>query len=279
MRYSESPGAPSVPPGFADRVCHSSLYLGIQRITGADDPSASKVKHEGFSLALHLDDPAEADRIFGELAVDGQVQVPIEETFWAARYGMLTDCFGVPWMISSGRGNGLGSEVDEIRRERHLCLMCPENRMVRADVYVWGIRKGCRHGANDCGRPPGLCASTQFTATNWNAEATTDSQSSIRAKSPLKLQERRIKSLPATEPDGARTDSPSASDKQKLSLPANIAASQVKRLRQYAHVHHHHAFLVFCDFYARAAKEFADNWQRVQHRNRPRRVTQRRMLH
>ena len=103
MRYSESPQAVDVPPGFSDRVYHSSLEIGNQRITGADNPSGSKVKHEGFSLALRLDDPAEADRIFGELAVDGQVQVPIQETFWAARFGMVTDCFGIPWMIDCGK--------------------------------------------------------------------------------------------------------------------------------------------------------------------------------
>ncbi len=50
-----------------------------------------------------MNDPAEADRVFNALAENGAVQMPIQETFWAVRFGMVTDRFGIPWMINCGK--------------------------------------------------------------------------------------------------------------------------------------------------------------------------------
>jgi PhnB protein len=55
---------------------------------------------QGVSVALNTDDPAEADRVFTALAAGGTVAMPIQETFWARRFGMLTDRFGTSWMIN-----------------------------------------------------------------------------------------------------------------------------------------------------------------------------------
>jgi PhnB protein len=52
------------------------------------------------TLSLASDKAAEADRIFAALAKDGTVRMPIQETFWATRFGMLVDRFGTPWMIN-----------------------------------------------------------------------------------------------------------------------------------------------------------------------------------
>jgi PhnB protein len=54
----------------------------------------------GFAVALHVDEPAEAERVFAALADQGTVRLPIQETFWARRFGMLTDRFGIPWMVN-----------------------------------------------------------------------------------------------------------------------------------------------------------------------------------
>jgi PhnB protein len=54
-------------------------------------------------VTLGLDDPAEAGRIFDALAEDGTVQMPMQETFWAERFGMLVDRFGIPWMVNCGK--------------------------------------------------------------------------------------------------------------------------------------------------------------------------------
>ncbi|HET7033376.1 MAG TPA: VOC family protein, partial [Casimicrobiaceae bacterium] len=55
----------------------------------------------GFSVALHVKTPAEADRLFNALADKGEIRMPIGETFWSPRFGMLVDRFGIPWMINT----------------------------------------------------------------------------------------------------------------------------------------------------------------------------------
>jgi PhnB protein len=74
-------------------------------LTGADVPPESYQKPQGFSVLLNIGAQAEADadRIFKALAENGAVQMPIQETFWALRFGMLVDQFGTPWMINCGK--------------------------------------------------------------------------------------------------------------------------------------------------------------------------------
>ena len=67
---------------------------------GADVPPGRYQKPEGFSVAIGLKDVAKAERIFKSLSEGANVQMPIQETFWAVRFGMLTDKFGIPWMIN-----------------------------------------------------------------------------------------------------------------------------------------------------------------------------------
>jgi PhnB protein len=59
-------------------------------------------KPKGFSLSLHLNSTTQAERIFQLLAKNGTIVMPLEKTFWAARFGMLVDRFGVPWLINCG---------------------------------------------------------------------------------------------------------------------------------------------------------------------------------
>jgi len=65
----------------------------------SDSPPEDYEKPQGFSVSLSIDDPAEA-RIFQALAEKGAVRLPLQQTFWAARFGMLADQFGIPWMIN-----------------------------------------------------------------------------------------------------------------------------------------------------------------------------------
>jgi PhnB protein len=58
---------------------------------------------QGISVALHAEEPAEAERLFNALAEGGQVTMPLSETFWAHKFGMLTDRFGTPWMINCSK--------------------------------------------------------------------------------------------------------------------------------------------------------------------------------
>ena len=67
---------------------------------GSDAPPQHYQVPKGFSVSLMLKDPAEADRIFAALSENGKVGMPIQKTFWATRFAMLTDRFGIPWMIN-----------------------------------------------------------------------------------------------------------------------------------------------------------------------------------
>ena len=100
FRYGGSPAEHLAPPGWSDKIMHGSTTVGNQVIMGADvAPERYEAPH-GFSLSLQLGDPAEADRVFAELSDGGTVLMPLEKTFWAERFGMLVDRFGIPWMIN-----------------------------------------------------------------------------------------------------------------------------------------------------------------------------------
>ena len=100
MTYRDSPMAEQTPPEKLDTIMHASLIIGDTVLMGSDAPPQMFEKPQGFSVSLIFTDPAEAERIFNALAENGIVQMPIQETFWAARFGMLVDRFGTPWMIN-----------------------------------------------------------------------------------------------------------------------------------------------------------------------------------
>jgi PhnB protein len=97
--YGNSPMAAQTPPDRLDRIMHVTLNMGDMVLMGADVPDSYE-KPQGFSVSLVFDDPAEAERIFNALATNGTVQMPIQETFWSPKFGMLIDRFGTPWMIN-----------------------------------------------------------------------------------------------------------------------------------------------------------------------------------
>jgi PhnB protein len=74
-------------------------------LQGADSLPGNYCKPQGFSVLLNLDTPAEADRIFNALAQEGTIQIPLQKSFWASRFGTLTDRFGTPWTINSGKSD------------------------------------------------------------------------------------------------------------------------------------------------------------------------------
>ncbi|HEU4669218.1 MAG TPA: VOC family protein [Dyella sp.] len=96
--YGESPMAAQMPESARNNVMHSQLEVGTALIMGADGPPP----HEAGSTSLNVmpDTPEEAERIFHALAAGGRVNVPLEETFWAHRFGALTDRFGKHWMVN-----------------------------------------------------------------------------------------------------------------------------------------------------------------------------------
>jgi PhnB protein len=99
FRYGGTSLAGSVPPDWSDKVMHANLTVGGLRLMGADVADGHE-EARGFSLSIQITSTADAERIFQELAEGGTVTMPLEKTFWAARFGMVVDRFGVPWLIN-----------------------------------------------------------------------------------------------------------------------------------------------------------------------------------
>ena len=101
MTFEGTPMAEQIPPELRDKIIiHARLAVGGQVLMGSDAMPGQYEPVRGISVTLGIDKPAEAERVFGELAAGGTVTMPIQQTFWAARFGMLTDRFGIPWMIN-----------------------------------------------------------------------------------------------------------------------------------------------------------------------------------
>ena len=103
LTWGLSPAAAEVPPDWAGKIYHATLTLGDFVITGGDLPSNKYARPTGFSIVLGIDDPAAAERIFDELAQNGRITLPLQETFWASRYGALVDQFGIAWEVNCER--------------------------------------------------------------------------------------------------------------------------------------------------------------------------------
>jgi PhnB protein len=102
MTWGESPMSKDVPSDWADKITHASMVLGNKEITGGDSPGEHYLKPQGFSVIVNETDPKEAERIYKALSEGGLITILLEKTFWAERFGMLTDRFGTPWMVNCG---------------------------------------------------------------------------------------------------------------------------------------------------------------------------------
>lgn len=103
MRYEDSPDPAAlehVPPDSAKRIMHAGLRIGETTVMASDMPCGEAVGFAGFSLSITPPDGNTAERMFRALAEGGSVQSPLAETFWSPCFGMLTDRFGVQWMIN-----------------------------------------------------------------------------------------------------------------------------------------------------------------------------------
>ena len=100
FRYAGSPMAGQVPDDWQNKIMHASITIGGQVVMGGDVAPQRYEKPQGFSLSLQMTSTTQAERIFEGLALDGTVMMPLEKTFWAARFGMVIDRFGIPWLIN-----------------------------------------------------------------------------------------------------------------------------------------------------------------------------------
>ena len=100
LTWGDSPMAKDAPPEWAGKILHARLLLGDTTLLAADALPGTYKPPTGFGLMLHVDDPQDAERLFTALAENGNINVPFQETFWALRYGHVTDQFGIPWEIN-----------------------------------------------------------------------------------------------------------------------------------------------------------------------------------
>ena len=102
MRYDEAPDPlppGQLPPGFETKVMHATFRIGGS-VLMASDGSGEPLAFNGFVLSLSFDDEAAVDRTFKALAEGGTIGMPLAKTFWSPRFGMVTDRFGVGWMVT-----------------------------------------------------------------------------------------------------------------------------------------------------------------------------------
>lgn len=103
MKYGDQAGSANGCAEFRDRIMHIALSVGDKLLMASDCPPGRYEKPQGLSVALNFATAQEAERVFSELSESGQVTMPMAETFWADRFGMVTDRFGTPWMIGCNK--------------------------------------------------------------------------------------------------------------------------------------------------------------------------------
>lgn len=104
LTWGDSPMAGQAPDDWGDKVLHATLTAGATALSGGDSLPGGYERPQGFQIQLNLDDVADAERIFAQLADGGRVTVSLQQTFWAERFGALVDRFGIPWAINCGEG-------------------------------------------------------------------------------------------------------------------------------------------------------------------------------
>jgi len=100
MTHAGTPAENQVPPEWREKIIHARMVIGDQLLMGSDAPPGHFQPPQGFSVSLMVDRPEDAERIFPTLAENGTVKMPLQKTFWAIRFGMLVDRFGIPWMVN-----------------------------------------------------------------------------------------------------------------------------------------------------------------------------------
>lgn len=100
LPHEGTPAASHVPPEWKKKIMHARLNIGDQVLMASDAPPGHYHQPQGFTVSISIKDPAEAERIFKALADKGKITMPLDKTFWAQRFGMLVDQFGIPWMVN-----------------------------------------------------------------------------------------------------------------------------------------------------------------------------------
>jgi PhnB protein len=102
VTFANTPMADQVPPDWSNKICHATLMLGESCLMGCDATPDRYETPKGISITFVPEDAAQAERIFNALSENGKVLMTLQKTFWAEKFGMLVDQYGVSWMINFG---------------------------------------------------------------------------------------------------------------------------------------------------------------------------------
>jgi PhnB protein len=100
-RFKDAPSKEMIPPGGEDKIMHASLKFGDNHLLLSDGRCDPTQKPAGYSLSIGASTADEGRKVFDKLAAGGKVDMPFEKTFWTSGFGMLTDKFGIPWMVNA----------------------------------------------------------------------------------------------------------------------------------------------------------------------------------
>jgi PhnB protein len=106
IRASDTPMKDQVPADRQAKIMHARMVIGGTALMGSDVPPDFVKQPQGYSVCINIDDTAEAERVFHDLSDGGHVQMAIQETFWAHRFGTFVDRFGAHWMVNCEKPMG-----------------------------------------------------------------------------------------------------------------------------------------------------------------------------
>ncbi|MBI2741332.1 MAG: VOC family protein [Rhodospirillales bacterium] len=99
MRFKEAPDQSQMQPNTGEKVMHAAFHVGTTQVLASDGHCAGKPSFQGFGLALNAKNDAEAEKLFTAVGKGGQVLQPLTKTFFASKFGMVADKFGIMWMV------------------------------------------------------------------------------------------------------------------------------------------------------------------------------------
>lgn len=108
LPHEGTPAACSVPDDWKKKILHARMSIGHNVLMASDSPPEHAQTQQGFSININVDDPDKAERVFNALAEGGLINMPLSETFFAKKFGMLKDQFGTHWMVNC-QSKGVGS--------------------------------------------------------------------------------------------------------------------------------------------------------------------------
>jgi PhnB protein len=100
LRFGDSPLGSQAPPEWQSRILHATLLLGEYELLGSDVFPGQSGRKQGYSVTISLADLENAKSIFNALAEGGSILMPLQPTFWAEAFGVVTDKFGVSWEVN-----------------------------------------------------------------------------------------------------------------------------------------------------------------------------------